>query len=342
MRTLYDGISFQEIREGETFRDGSLTTRYGSEGNTNLGTEGSRYRWIGEETSSAETRTRRGGEYGEVSARWTGTSVTLYGRGEAVAVSASAGTRGGAVYLGKDILGSVRSSTNEYGTLEDRYEYDAFGVPYQGDLTQGMNLGYTGKAYDVTTGLYNYGYRDYAPTVARFTTVDPVRDGVNWFTYVNNDPVNYVDLWGLIDWDLVGKGIYNTVVGTGKVVGGAALIKVSVAGTVATGGTLSPLGVGGVILGSGAVANGWVQVSIGIAELLSGLVTDPQVNRPEIPSTLNQVVGIIGDDIVESVTGENSTVIQEGAKVIDEIQTTVIPRGLGIAVSLTAANIKLH
>jgi hypothetical protein len=32
---------------------------------------------------------------------------------------------------------------------------------------------------------------------ARFTTVDPVRDGNNWFAYVNNDPVNWVDLWGL-------------------------------------------------------------------------------------------------------------------------------------------------
>ena len=31
----------------------------------------------------------------------------------------------------------------------------------------------------------------------RFTTVDPIRDGANWFAYVNNDPVNYVDLWGL-------------------------------------------------------------------------------------------------------------------------------------------------
>ena len=31
----------------------------------------------------------------------------------------------------------------------------------------------------------------------RFTTVDPIRDGSNWFAYVNNDPVNYVDLWGL-------------------------------------------------------------------------------------------------------------------------------------------------
>ena len=32
----------------------------------------------------------------------------------------------------------------------------------------------------------------------RFTTVDPIRDGSNWFAYVNNDPVNYVDLWGLL------------------------------------------------------------------------------------------------------------------------------------------------
>jgi RHS repeat-associated protein len=60
-----------------------------------------------------------------------------------------------------------------------------------------MNLGYTGKPYDSRTGLYNYGYRDYEPGTARFTTVDPVRDGSNWFAYVNNDPVNWVDPWGL-------------------------------------------------------------------------------------------------------------------------------------------------
>jgi RHS repeat-associated protein len=62
-----------------------------------------------------------------------------------------------------------------------------------------MNLGYTGKPYDMATGLYNYGYRDYKPEAARFTTIDPIRDGANWFTYVNNDPVNLVDLWGLED-----------------------------------------------------------------------------------------------------------------------------------------------
>jgi RHS repeat-associated protein len=98
----------------------------------------------------------------------------------------------------------VRSVTGEYGTLEDRYEYDAFGVPYAGDLGNGMDLGYTGKRYDVVTGLYNYGYRDYKPEVARFTTVDPIRDGSNWFAYVNNDPVNWVDPWGL--WIIRGDG----------------------------------------------------------------------------------------------------------------------------------------
>jgi RHS repeat-associated protein len=115
----------------------------------------------------------------------------------AITRSVSEGTRGGPAYLGKDLLGSVMTSTNDYGSLEDRYEYDAFGKPYTGDLTQGMNLGYTGKPYDSATGLYNYGYRDYKPEAARFTTVDPIRDGANWFVYVNNDPVNWVDLWGL-------------------------------------------------------------------------------------------------------------------------------------------------
>jgi RHS repeat-associated protein len=161
-------------------------------------TEGSRYRWLDGAASGAEVCTR-GIEGGGITARYMGASATLYGRGEPVAVSmqASGGTRGGAAYLGKDILGSVRSVSNETGALESRYEYDAFGTPYTGDFSSGMNLGYTGKPYDSATGLYNYGYRDYQPEVARFTTVDPIRDGNNWFAYVNNDPVNYVDPWGL-------------------------------------------------------------------------------------------------------------------------------------------------
>jgi YD repeat-containing protein len=155
MRMLYDAFSFEVIREGETFTDGSFTTRYseGIQRQNNSGTEGSRYRWIGEGTESVKTRSLYEDGYGAAPGRFTGIGVTLYGRGEAVAVnrSSSAGSRGGAAYLGKDILGSIRSTTNEYGSLEDRYEYDAFGKLYQGDLTSGMNLGYTGKPYDTAT-----------------------------------------------------------------------------------------------------------------------------------------------------------------------------------------------
>jgi RHS repeat-associated protein len=205
LRVLYDGMSFEAVREGPSYRDGQLTGRSASGqsgGAANTGTgqpntaTGERYRWLseGEAGRTRGTETAAGGRTG----RYEGIKVTLYGNGEAVAVSRSTGSGSGPVYLGKDIVGSVRSTTNGTGALEERYEYDVFGTPYRGDLTGGMNLGYTGKPYDAKTGLYDYGYRDYQPGTARFTTADPVRDGSNWFAYVNNDPVNWVDPWGLV------------------------------------------------------------------------------------------------------------------------------------------------
>jgi RHS repeat-associated protein len=197
MRRLYDGLRFEEIRAGATFSDGSFTTKHATGlVRPEAKDEGTRYRWLGETGWGS----RSGGEgSAATAAKYTGIQATLYARGEAVGmnVTSCSGSRGGTLYLGKDILGSVRSASGEYGTLEERYEYDAFGKPYKGDLGNGMNLGYTGKPYDPTTGLYNYGYRDYQPEAARFTTIDPVRDGSNWFAYVNNDPVNWIDLWGL-------------------------------------------------------------------------------------------------------------------------------------------------
>ena len=81
--------------------------------------------------------------------------------------------------------------------------YDIFGSPYQKTgsflATDSLDFGYLGKPYNADTELYDYGFRDYSQKIARFTTVDPIRDGRNWYSYVVNDPVNYVDLWGLFD-----------------------------------------------------------------------------------------------------------------------------------------------
>jgi RHS repeat-associated protein len=230
MRTLYDGFTFEAVREGAAFRDGTLTARYSSGAPAANGApeEGTRYRWLGgEEAGGVRTQRIDGDAYAAVTTRYAGTGATLYGNGEAVAVSRSAGanTRGGTAYLGKDIQGSVMTATNEYGALEERYEYDAFGKPYKGDFGSGMNLGYTGKPYDTVTGLYNYGYRDYQPETARFTTVDPVRDGANWFAYVNNDPVNWVDPWGLTASDKINNALVSFSMESPNINGLSATVK---------------------------------------------------------------------------------------------------------------------
>ena len=121
----------------------------------------------------------------------------MYLNGERVAVNNLYNTNHGQYYYGSDILGSVKFITGQGGQEVRRIEYDVFGGIYKGNSPYGLETGYTGKPYDSVTGLSDYGFRDYSPTHARFITEDPIRDGENWFAYVGNNPVNWVDPWGL-------------------------------------------------------------------------------------------------------------------------------------------------
>ena len=121
----------------------------------------------------------------------------LYLNGQRVAVNNLYNTNHGQYYYGSDILGSVRFITGQSGQELNRIEYDIFGGIYKGASPYGLETGYTGKPYDSVTGLSDYGFRDYSPTHARFITEDPIRDGENWFAYVGNNPVNWIDPWGL-------------------------------------------------------------------------------------------------------------------------------------------------
>ena len=111
----------------------------------------------------------------------------------------------GTEYYTTDILGSVMLTTDSLRRVSNRYNYDAYGTNYTGSFSGKNKIGYNSKHYDTGTGWYNYGYRDYNPKLARFTTKDPIRDGSNWFAYCNGDPVNFVDLWGLEDRDRYGN-----------------------------------------------------------------------------------------------------------------------------------------
>jgi len=97
----------------------------------------------------------------------------------------------------QDTLGSTIAIKDALSNVTAFFAYDAFGNNF-GDMPGGAGeYLYTGKLFDRLTGLSNFGFRDYQAHTGRFTTLDPIRDGLNWYVLCGNDPVNYVDLLGL-------------------------------------------------------------------------------------------------------------------------------------------------
>jgi RHS repeat-associated protein len=55
---------------------------------------------------------------------------------------------------------------------------------------------------DRDTGLVRFGFRDYDPAIGKWTAKDPIGfagGDVNLFGYVENNPVNLIDPFGLVD-----------------------------------------------------------------------------------------------------------------------------------------------
>ncbi|MBR5236915.1 MAG: RHS repeat-associated core domain-containing protein [Clostridia bacterium] len=57
----------------------------------------------------------------------------------------------------------------------------------------------SGEYFDEETGLIYLRNRYYDASTGRFITEDPIRDGLNWYAYCGNNPVNCVDPWGLYE-----------------------------------------------------------------------------------------------------------------------------------------------
>ncbi len=102
-----------------------------------------------------------------------------------------------------DHVGTTEAITDSTGYLVWDASFDAYGNTLRQNGSITFTPSYTGRELDIDTGLYYLNARWYDPELGRFITEDPIRDGENWYGYVRNNPLRYVDPTGLeptLDW----------------------------------------------------------------------------------------------------------------------------------------------
>ena len=97
-----------------------------------------------------------------------------------------------------DHLGSSQVVTDKDGELINREEYTPYGETSFGSFAK-KRYRFSGKERDEESGLYYYGLRYYAPSLAKWTSCDPGGpiDGVNLYRYAASNPVSKLDRFGL-------------------------------------------------------------------------------------------------------------------------------------------------
>ncbi len=123
----------------------------------------------------------------------TGVTVTkrFFAQGEQIS--------GTMYYFTRDHLGSVREMLNSSGVVQYRADFDPYGrlITVQGALVP--DFLYADMYYDPASGVCLTLYRAYSGDLGRWLSRDPAQEfgGLNLYGYVMNNPVNWLDLYGL-------------------------------------------------------------------------------------------------------------------------------------------------
>ena len=103
------------------------------------------------------------------------------------------------IYYGLDHQGTTVLVTDETGEAVWSAESTPFGDHVMGGIKirEDLRLKFTGKDLDPDSGLWYFNQRWYDSSTGRFITEDPIRSDQNWFSYVSNNPLKYVDPTGM-------------------------------------------------------------------------------------------------------------------------------------------------
>jgi RHS repeat-associated protein len=100
------------------------------------------------------------------------------------------------LYDGK---GNVSRIIDDTQVVVATYRYDVFGNLKVASSSLDQPFRFSTKRHFADLGLNYYGYRYYAPSIGRWMSLDPLGEagGLNLYGFVQNDPVNWIDPYGL-------------------------------------------------------------------------------------------------------------------------------------------------
>ena len=114
-------------------------------------------------------------------------------------------------YYHADGNGNVTAMVNLQQLVVGRYVYDPFGniLSKSGPLADANTYRFSSQEYHQPSGLSLYLYRAYDPNLQRWLNPDPIQEGggINLYRFVGNNPINWVDPLGLLDYYYSGGGL---------------------------------------------------------------------------------------------------------------------------------------
>lgn len=127
--------------------------------------------------------------------------ANIYGQSAPIGRVTNPETEPETQYYVKNHLGSTVRVVNADGSFAETptFDYQAYGElqSTRDDSLNPVSVTFTGKELDTDLDLYYFGARWYDPELGLWIAPDPAGDGYNAYSYVNGNPILYLDPNGL-------------------------------------------------------------------------------------------------------------------------------------------------